>query len=114
MSSATSQQNNLTWTNTAGTISLTSTRLYKIDLSVSWWFSGITQGSWILNLIDNSGNTIATRIFENSNGDNVSVALSAFVTGQTSVYATLQFTGTATSGDDTIPEMSCQIVATEY
>ena len=113
VSSATSQQNNMSWSNTTGNISLNSSRLYKVDLNVSWWFSAITQGQWILSLVDSSANTVVTRMYQNANGDNVSLALTTFVTGQSNIYSTLQYTNTATTGDDTVPECSVTICAVE-
>jgi hypothetical protein len=110
-----SQTRGLIWNKVSGQIQLLDvSRLYKVDLDVSIWFSSVTAGNWTLTLFDNSDNALSTRIYQNTNGDNVSLHLTWMVTGQTAVYCGLAYTGTASTVDSTTNEISAHISVVEY
>ena len=109
------QTRGLTWEKPSGIIQgLTTSRLYKVDLDVSIWFASVSAGNWTLTLFDNSGNALSTKIYQNTNGDNISLHLTWMVTGQTGVYCALAYSGTATTTDSTTNEVSAHISVTEY
>jgi hypothetical protein len=67
----------ITHDSTNGTFYLSPTKIFKIQVEVSLWYSGITASTWILSIkkVGGATNEAETKIHQSANNENVSLSL---------------------------------------